>query len=360
MSIAIAQIRAHNFRQFSSLTLEPSPGANIILGENAAGKTTLLEAIYCLGRAKSFRSTHLQEVCGPKLRHWAVNGDISYQDTPSSQHAIGWQQGKFSIRIDEKPSSLAQLVKALPIQILDPAAHRLLQDGPAYRRAFLDWGVFHVEHPFYDTWRKFQRALRQRNHALRSQQGNRAIGAWTGDLVETASQIDTLRRKHLDLIKPIFARIAPLLLIDDSIELELRSGWDTTKSYADLLELQLDNDRRAGTTQQGPQRAELIVKILNRQAKTGISRGQQKLVIAGLLISQCLLIGERLGKPPVLLVDDLSSELSERYQAVLLKQLIAYPGQSFITSFADTPSLRYAKDCRTFHVEQGKLTAVGC
>ena len=154
----LARIKGENFRLFEKLDFNPHPRVTFITGENAAGKTSLLESIYCLGRAKSFRGNGPAELAGAGGRHWQVMARLQQADLPSTTVKVAWNPEGTSVHFGEggRPTA-AELVSQLPTQIIEPAMHRLLQDGPGYRRSFLDWGVFHVEHRFFPVWRRHQR-----------------------------------------------------------------------------------------------------------------------------------------------------------------------------------------------------------
>lgn len=352
----LAQVRAENFRLLHRLSLRPHPRLNLVLGANAAGKTSLLEVIYTLGRAKSFRGSSPAELAGAEGRQWLASGKLVLDGQPETSLGLRWSGGDTEIRYANAYASAAELVRTLPVQILEPGMHRLLQDGPGYRRSFLDWGVFHVEHSFHSTWRRYQRALRQRNIALRSRGADQEVRAWDGELVAAGLELDRLRQQHVtDILKSARSGVKQLLDLDDA-QLELRSGWSAGESLAQRLAGQLARDRRMGMTVEGPHRAELLIRLNGHGVKNRVSRGQQKLLIAALLLAQCTLVYQRNGRAPILLVDDFPAELAESFQLRLLAALNNYPGQVFITAFERSGPLSALTEAAMFHVEQGRLT----
>lgn len=358
--MSLAHIRAENFRQFSSLSLRPHRRLNLILGANAAGKTSLLEVLYTLGRAKSFRGNSPAELAGAHAEHWWVSCKQETDDQPAHTLGVKWVAGETQIRYDQAYAATADLVRVLPVQILEPGMHRLLQDGPSYRRSFLDWGVFHVEHSFHDTWRRYQRALRQRNQALRRRASAREVSVWDIELTTAGVELARLRREHLNQLEPGVGAMIKKLLSVQGWSLELQPGWHAGASLQERLSSQLDRDRRAGMTVEGPHRAELRIRLGDHPVKNRISRGQQKLLIAALLLAQCQLILTHTGKPPVLLVDDFPAELAEPFQVALLAALREYPGQVFISAFEQTGPLKRLQEAALFHVEQGRVTPAQC
>lgn len=352
----LAQLRAENFRLLQQLSLELHPRLNLFFGANAAGKTSLLETVYCLGRAKSFRGSSPAELAGASARHWAVAGKLEQPGTPAAVIKLRWTPAGTDLSVSTRISpTVADLIRLAPVQIFDPGMHRVLQEGPGYRRSFLDWGVFHVEHSFYPTWRRFERALRQRNAVLRGPATRDQIEAWEPELAQTGEQLQALRAQHLARIGERMQSLAADLLGEPGWSFELAPGWPAGQGYAQALVAHRDADLRAHTTTVGPHRAELRIRQQARVVKHRISRGQQKLLIGAMLIAQAEEIA-RAGRAPILLVDDFSAELADLFQARLLGALRAYPGQVLVTSFERAGALANAPDAAMFHVEHGRVS----
>lgn len=350
----LAQLKADNFRSLQSLSLLIPGRLNLFVGENAAGKTTLLEAIYVLNRGRSFRGSSSQELLGREGRQWTLFG--RYASDASLGHALGmrWDGQGLEARLDGSAATTLDLLRLCPTQILEPGMHRIVQEGPTYRRSFIDWGVFHVEHSFLDVWRRYRRALRQRNQLLRQQRGEREIGAWEPELAEAGEQLDALRRQHLQQVAPRATERIDALMQEGEWRFELQRGWPAGVSLRDALAQQRKRDLQFGTTLNGPHRAELRIRAGDRGVRHRISRGQQKLLLAALLLAQCEEIHRQLGIAPILLVDDVAAELAEPYQDSLLNALAGYAGQVFVTAFEMNASLSRL-DPAVFHVEHGTV-----
>ncbi|HUP90696.1 MAG TPA: DNA replication/repair protein RecF [Solimonas sp.] len=352
----VAQLRADNFRLLQNPSLQLHRRLNLFFGPNAAGKTSLLETVYCLGRAKSFRGNSPAEITGAAGKHWAVAGLVEQPSAPATVVKLRWTPDGTDMSVSTRLApTVAELIRLVPVQVLDPAMHRLLQEGPAYRRSFLDWGVFHVEQEFFPAWRRFQRALRQRNAALRSGGGPAEIEAWEPELAQVGEQLHALREKHLGEIAARMQALAGELLGQAGWSFELQPGWPAGAGYAHALRAHRERDRQMRTTMVGPHRAELRIRQEARAVKNRISRGQQKLLIAAMLIAQSGRIAEFGGRAPVLLVDDFSAELAETFQQRLLAALAAYPGQVLLTSFERAGPLAKVAEGAVFHVEHGRI-----
>jgi len=352
----LVQLKIQNFRLLNELSLSVSDRLNFFYGANAAGKTTLLESIYCLGRGKSFRGSTLQELAGEQGRQWSLFGRVERDHRAPDSLGLGWTPKSTDIHVNSEAANTLDLVRSLPIQILEPGMHKVLQDGPTYRRGFLDWGVFHVEQSFIPIWRRYRRALKQRNQVLRQGGSDHELSIWEPELAETGSVLNAFRQTHLDSILPyVNQRTTELLQEEGTWAFELHRGWGAEDGLAQVLAKHRDRDRRMGMTIDGPHRAELRIRAGDHSARNRISRGQQKLLIAALLLAQCEHVHRTTGVPPVLLVDDFGAELADHYQQSLFAQLEAYPGQKFVTGFEPNLKIPGIGQSAMFHVERGRI-----
>lgn len=350
----IVELRAENFRRFSQAQLRFTQRTVCFVGDNAAGKTSLLEMLYLLGRGRSFRATTPVELAGPSGRRWTVFG--RGRGTGDILHTMGvqWSESATQLRCDGQTVNSLILLRQLPVQVLEPGMHRILQEGPTYRRSFIDWGVFHVEPSFLDIWRRYRRALRQRNEVLRHQGADNALAVWEPEIADNGELLHQQRLAHLDALRPRIERRLSEWLPGVPWQIDLHTGWGAGTSLLQSLKSSRDRDRRLGTTGSGPHRAELRIRLDAHGVRSRISRGQQKLLLASLLLAQSEEIHAATGTAPVLLVDDFAAELAPSFQEWLLAALQAYQGQSFITSFGDTDVLKSAS-LQMFHVEHGQV-----
>lgn len=355
--MVIALLRGENFRLYESLEIRPQPGLNLITGDNAAGKTSLLEALFVAARGRSFRAQNLAELCGAYRTSWNVFLETSHL---SEQHRVGfgWSREGSEVRLDElRNAKISDVVRLMPIQLIDPTAHRLLDDGPTYRRSFVDWGVFHVEHGFLNIWRRYQRALQQRNSALRAGLDNRTIQAWDDELVLAGEALTFMRRTHLVSVAPHLSTWSERLLGTNAVHCEWYQGWPEGENLREVLDRSLAQHRRLGSTIQGPHRAELKIRLNEFKTRGRISRGQQKLLISAMVLAQAELLALSGSPRPILLLDDFASELSPDFQGRLASALADYPGQKFVTAF-EKPAAPNFREAALFHVEHGTIRSL--
>ncbi|HUO81305.1 MAG TPA: DNA replication/repair protein RecF [Gammaproteobacteria bacterium] len=349
--MTLAHLAAENFRCFATLDFSPDPDRNLITGPNGAGKTSLLEAIFFLGRGRSFRAGEPATLRRDGSRQFTLVGQVARR---SRRIPVGirFEPGRTEVRIDGRDTaSLAELASLLPVQVIEPGAHKLIEEGPARRRRFLDWGVFHVEPRFLDAWRRYQRALRQRNAGLKQGLTDAALRGFENALIEAGEIVGAFRARHVEGLRPLLDA-ASRQILTVPVECDYVHGWPAGKSLSDALEEGRSADRRSLTTRAGPHRADLHLRVQHRAARERVSRGEQKLLAASLILAQVDLLAALGHSPGVLLVDDPAAELDRTRLERFMEAVRERPAQLYVTALqADSAMLR--EGARVFHVEPG-------
>ncbi len=329
--MGLSRLQVTDFRCLQSAELHPDPHFTLISGPNASGKTSLLEAIYVLGRGRSFRTRRLEHLIRNGVERCVVFGEV---ETSTRRVRMGVEGSRTGVRaqIDgDKPSSLAELALFLPVQIIDPEVHHLIEEGPSRRRRFLDWGVFHVEQSFVGHWQRYQQVLKQRNAALKARQPRAVVSVWDSDLVRSGELLGAARARYVSLLSPMAEAIGHSLL-GMELSLSYRNGWLKGVSMNEALQQSWSHDLEMGATQVGPQRAELGIRLDGTPVKDRISRGQQKLLAAALLIAQIKLFPEGSPVEPALLLDDPAAELDDERLASLIREVSTQAVQLIVTT----------------------------
>lgn len=348
-----------NFRCLKNCRLRAEPGINCIVGDNASGKTSLLESIYLLGRGHSFRQNRLSQAINHEASAFTLTAQVvnstSAREKRLACHAT---RQNLQFKLDDQTSTRRfDLINTLPLQHIDPNVHKLLEQGPQHRRHFLDWGVFHVEQAFFPAWRRYRRALKQRNRALRHQRPKYEIIAWDAELVEQGEIVDACRRRYLSLVKKQLPANASALIGEDQIDFAYHPGWKSGESYGNALLESLEQDIKARFTQNGPHRADIRINVASAKARDWVSRGQQKILTSALLLAQAHILYEVRGLRPVLLIDDMAAELGQAYREALAQQIARSHAQCFVTFLDDgLVPIAFAGQAM-FHVEHGTLTS---
>jgi DNA replication and repair protein RecF len=352
--MALKQIRINNLRLIEDLELEPAEGINLIWGENGSGKTSILEAIYLLGRGKSFRKAEQGQLLTKEKNQLTL---FASMESSIKRHSVGFSKsgGVTQAKLDgRRVARMSDLARAIPLTILTPNSHEILERGPQYRRRFLDWGVFHVEPSFREIFERYSRCLKQRNAALRIR--SRFDGSWDKELILTGQQINTLREKYILRLKEKITELATELLNIEPLDIEWQRGWPEKDDFEQVIKDTEQGDIQAGYTRYGPHRADISIKLKGQKVEKIASRGQQKMLVATMHLAQAELARELSGTETVILIDDLASELDKINREILLKYLSKIGNQALITG-VDNISQDSPYFSRVFHVEHGSISS---
>lgn len=347
----LRRVRITTLRCLREVDLALDPARNYIFGPNGAGKTSLLEGIFVLGRGRSFRTRQMRRLVQHGSEGFSVFGEV---DADGARHRLGvaYRAGRLEKKIDgEVATSMAELAALLPVHAIDPSMHALVEGGPSERRRFLDWGVFHVERDYLEAWKRYRRVLSQRNAALKRGAGAGDLTPWTTALVEAGESVDVRRRRYLERLAPFVADFGQKLL-DRPLALDYRRGWAADADFADVLATTLARDRAHGTTETGPHRADIVLRLDQRRVQDEASRGQQKLTAAALILAQVAVESSERPAHSVLVIDDPAAELDSQSLTRLLAALGDLRAQLVFTALrpADLPA---EPGFPVFHVERG-------
>jgi DNA replication and repair protein RecF len=351
--MSLDSLGIEDFRCIERAELPLHGRCNLISGENASGKTSLLEAIFVLGRGRSFRTARAETLIRKGTAAFQLTGRVRGEGSARPLGLRFSREGMECRFAGRAVGGLAELATLLPAQAIDPEVHRLIEGSPQERRRFVDWGVFHVEPTFFEYWRRYQRALRQRNAALRSAAPPAAVRAWDPELIEAGSVVASLRARYAAALEPHVAAMAERLL-GQPLEIGLMQGWAIERSLQEAMEASWPRDRERGVTHSGPHRADLSVRFAGAPARDRISRGQQKLAASALLLGQ-LRCDAALGSDvAALLVDDPAAELDSGNLERLLAEILELPAQLFVTALdPGHAALAGLPEGHRFHVEHG-------
>lgn len=360
----IQRLVIHQLRCFEALEIHLDTGLNLITGDNGTGKTTLLEAIHLMAYARSFRG----RVRDGLIRTGAEALDVYIEWEESGQPGqlsrtrragLHHNGQKWKGRLDgEDVSQLGTLCAALAVVTFEPGSHSLVNGAAETRRRFIDWGLFHVEPDFLHLWRRYTRALKQRNALLKRGDPPESLDAWDHELADTGEILTSRRLHYLERLQAlainICADIAPNLKIT---ALDFSPGWRRHElSLADALLLARERDRFYGYTSVGPHRADWSASFAQIPGREALSRGQGKLTALSCLLAQAEDFATIRGEWPVIALDDLGAELDQQHQQRLLQRLTALPAQVLITESNGIQRLaNLPPNASQFHVEHAAV-----
>ncbi|MBH0005529.1 DNA replication/repair protein RecF [Psychrobacter sp. SWN149] len=397
----IERLQISHLRNLTQVNLQ-SAACNVIIGENGSGKTSLLEAIFLLSRGKSFR--HHQ----PKryIQHHQNTVIVHAKLNDSSTLAIQKQADATTLLRLNQTTVYNQsiLTEQLPTLLIDPSTMDMLEQGSASRRQLLDWLVFHMKQGFHPQWVAYQRLLKQRNSLLKksrhlTQVQLAELKSWDKGLSSHAALIHHYRERIFAEWQPYFSESIEQLLPSyaEQLSLSYNAGYDTSIALDVQLNERLEQDLQLGYTRIGNHRADVHVHwhsddsvevssehasaapkndisaklpTLKEQAANVLSRGEKKLLITALRLSQLPLLlnaeqdidsqrdGFNTRATPVVLLDDITAELDGKAIEILLSTLSQLPCQVFMSSLTDdiVPLVKELwPNPNMFHVKQGDI-----
>ena len=343
------RIEIENLRCLSAAAWEPAEGLSLIVGANGAGKTSVLEAIALVATGRVLRSGG---VGGARQRGTGKMRVTAEYGAGLEQTVVGYESGAGGRmwRMDGIPQKSALgIVQRIPIMVLSPDAHYVaLQDAMA-RRAATHWALFHVEPLFLDTWRRYQRILRQRNAALR--QGDPVYRMFDQGLAQIGTSLFGFWENLYHHIAGRVQHYAGRLGLEGAVRVVLRCPW-AGRGLEEALRAEYVADERLGYTQIGPHRLDVRFQLDGHALQAVGSHGQQKVVLSAWRLALAEHVAQG-GKRPTLLVDDVPAELDRVRREAFFRLLAECGAQAMATATEVPPDLPHATT--VFHVEQGRF-----
>ena len=308
----LTEFTAVDFRNLQQVRLEPSSRFNIIEGHNGAGKTNILEGIYLLSSLKTFRpgtnSDFVRfDTSGAEIRaiveHQETTRTLRMSITPKGRKI--WVDGKV---VRKASAALGQLT----VVLFAPEDLALSKGSPSGRRKFLDRAIYHRWPSSLDTFKRYAATLKQRNALLKADGDDSLLDIFDEQLAQQAFAVLTWRRKYLTLYAPILTETVRMVTdgeLAGAIQYDSSKGCDSVEEWLRLYHRVRRQDRARRTTTCGPHVDDLSLTIGNHSAKLYASQGQHRALVLAMKIAEIRLLQNELGYSPVLLLDDVSSEL---------------------------------------------------
>ncbi len=378
------KVHISHFRNLRDVHLMlPNNGYCLISGPNGSGKTSILEAIYALSCGKSFRTTDSSQLIQNNQENFTLfatlrnnvqttnsvvanveaNGVFPAENLSHSQPGlvsqtsardllqdptmlsslnlnIGIQRdrnGKTFAKYMGEPTKFSEIARLFPVRVMSPIeSYTLINGGPEQRRRFLDWGMFHVKHSYWNELQKCHRILKQKSAALKMRCSDNELKEWNNMLAEISYSLDKMRCEYMSHLNEIFNKYREKLPILAEIKLEYLPGWSrqSTDLYTQLSTIS-KQERLQGHCLLGPHRAEILLQTPHGLCKEQLSRGRQKTLAIALYISQGEFLFRETGRYPLYMIDDFSSELDNDAQQLLIEALDPSDKQILITTLDD-------------------------
>lgn len=341
----IEHLEARQFRNLEALSLELPPGFVVIEGPNAQGKTNTLEALYVCATGKSFRSAPPRELVRHDEEAAKLSAVFSRQGV-RHQIEVGLTTRR-SIRVDGRAlRKTSQLLDLVNVVAFFPDDLRIVKGSPDDRRRFLDRAVANYRAELLDATTAYDKALRSRNRILRDHEKPPydVLEVYDAQLCRHGEVIHRCRGEVLEELGPLAEAIFSDLM-GESMSLELaldgglpgRAAEDFATRFAEVLQESYRKDVARGSTSFGPHRGDLLLSINGRDARSFGSQGQQRASVLALKLAEVQTLGERLDSPPILLLDDVSSELDAQRTAKLFAAIASLETQVWVSTTGAAP-----------------------
>lgn len=358
--MAISRLHIERVRNIKAAALHQLQPFNVFYGKNGSGKTSVLEAIHILATGRSFR-THI-----PK-NYIQIQQSDALIFAQSHQEKMGVQKfitGEQQIKVNgDSVATQGQLARLLPLQLIDPLSTEIIDHGAKPRRQLIDWLMFHVEPNFYPTWQYYARALKQRNTLLKTQRQLKLqdLEPWNQMLAEYGELLHSQRLSVLQQWQLFFQQDLQMLLPELEIKIEYSAGFHPEIGLLQDLQQAHNRDVERRYTEYGPHRADLRFKTPMGDADVVLSRGQKKLLVMALKLSQIAMLHAS-NKETVVLLDDLTAELDLTAQRRLIERLSQLGSQVFLTTLDHVAVQQHLHDLsisyQLFNVDNGQIHTI--
>ena len=381
----LTHLRLSNFRNLVDVDLEIPAGVSVYFGGNAQGKTTLVEAVYILAIARSFRAESERELVnfaaaregelaivegliedvGAGSRQRAIVGyRVSQSETPSGP---GYRVSK-EIRVDRQRRSAGELVGLVHAVLFSALDIDLVQGPPSGRRRFLDILISQADPLYLKSLQRYQQVLRQRNRLLRLRREGRAspeeMEFWDGELVKEGSWLTWRRHEIMSILWPACIRHhRDLSGQGENLELHYRPSVplsdlqaDLADNYRNLLESQAAREAATAATASGPHRDDFDIIVNGMDMGAYASRGQARTLALALRLGEAETLSAVRGRDPMLLLDDALSEMDAHRRQRVLEKASTYPQVLITTTEPEQVSTHFGAGAFYFHVDGGRVS----
>jgi len=350
--LLLRRLQLRNHRNYAHLDLAPGPGVNVFIGANGQGKTNLLEAVAMLALSSSPRARRDIEVVGPVAAATRIEAEVESGGTVVELVMSLSLEGERAKRVIE--------VDGARRRAFWPDDLGLVKAGPELRRRFLNHMLVQVEPGYARALSGLKRVLEQRNSLLKrmaaGDEGVDVLAAWDQELVRIGGEVSEARARAVRELQPEAARCHAEIASGERLEIEYQGP---PADLAQAVQNSLAEDLRRGSTSVGPHRDDVRILLDGREARAYGSQGQQRTAVVSLKLAEAAMVAGRTGERPVLLLDDVLSELDGERRAALLRQ-VAGEGQVIITSVEAGPfPPELMSNARVWTVAGGEIEACG-
>jgi len=366
--LRIQSLHIENLRVISRASFKTDASLIAIVGPNASGKTSVLEAISSLFYGSSFRTRRNQQLIRFEEGGYLVRAGVKNESAVTrlaTERRLG-EDARF--KMDGEDVRPTAIIRKYPSLVIDAGIFGLIEGSPSERRRFVDWGMFHVKHNFYDLWRDHRNVLSQWNALLRARAKPSEFAYWQNSLVKLTEQLTDLRQEYIKELSLVLKESDQSVFGGLSgVELGYQRGWPKDLDFTDYLERELvaslsSGGGRDSRLKGGVQLFDMVIRHEGRLVKDTFSRGQKKLLGLQLKVAQIKLYNKQLSSCSTctVLVDDIAAEVDEDNQTIAIRELLGTGAQVFVTAIDVGQIQKVIKDVgvtdnKMFHVKHGEF-----
>ncbi|GMV93015.1 MAG: DNA replication and repair protein RecF [Candidatus Hydrogenedentota bacterium] len=355
----LIELTCDNFRGLVELSFMPEPGANLIQGDNAQGKTSILEAIQYLATSKSHRTNVESELVRRGEPGFKLAAQVQRRDREVSLEAIWWQGAK-RIRVNGvNQTRVSDLLGKINVVFFSPEDVGLVRGSASQRRTFLDMELSQLSPRYLHALQQYRNVVRQRNELLRQPRPDAALlDVWDEQLATHGTVLIDERRLFVEALAPNAAAAYSAIAGHEPMVLTYRPDVRDGTPFVEVLAASRENDLRQGVTTHGPHRDDMLFAVDEKAARPFASQGQQRTAALALKLAELELIRARVGEYPILLLDDVFSELDANRSRRLVETLPAQVQCIMTTTDLTDKEGLFPKDCARFSVKAGVVSRV--
>lgn len=352
----IKNLNLQNFRNYDKQIIEFSPKMNIIYGHNGQGKTNIVEALYFFQSGKSFRCLKDREAVKFGEEYFKIQA--LFETNQGSSDALVFVHDKKSVRLNGiQLEKLSELVGEYNMVIFTPDYLNLIKDGPGVRRQFIDSFISQIKPTYFKNLISYYRVLKQRNNVLKQKSKNMisTLDIWDEKLASLGVKINQMRSSAIDKINETINIVGDGSFITEKIKLiytpSVKGDFEDKDNFLHQLCSSRERDFEKGITLTGPHRDDFEIFMNDINIKKYGSQGQMRSCVLKLKLSECEIIKEKTGDTPILLLDDILSELDEERRKFFLENI---NDKQVIITCTEKENINF-DNCYVFRVENGKV-----
>ena len=360
---------AANLRSIDFISFVPGPNINLIVGQNNAGKTSILEGINVCSTLKSFKPVTTDSLVKGLEKELKVALNVTKNN---EKHLISLEKPlkePISIKYDEKRISASKLLLSFPVVALSFGTENIINLGSSSRRSLLDWGAFHVEPSYLSLFKDYTKCLKQRNMLLRDKSSEN-LDYWTKKLCSFGEPLNNKREAYFVRLLDQYVHLTNQFSVDKDVDIydDIKNatisyyrGWADKPNMIDAINMSIDKDRALKYTTVGPHRADIVIAANNEPLKQTSSMSTQIIVSLLLMLAQCQVFHVKHEYRPILLIDDLFFGIDDKNLRLVINLLRELGAQCFLTA----PDLYHEKlksldledkDTNIYKLTNGKIT----